>query len=185
MKLFIGCSSSTSVDEQYVEETSSIANELSSGNIELILSGNWSSLNGACYESFVRNHKKVTVVTDEIRKKAVDEMDDANSAILPNTFRCSESIYNKSDMLLFLPGGIDITAILWASLKENTMKKIPKPIIIYNMNGYYNTLIAYMEQMLLEQFEPGIVREYYHVFQEREELLKYMSSYNKEKVFKI
>lgn len=185
MKLFIGCSSSTSIDEQYVEETSSIANELSHENIELILSGNWSSMNGACYESFVGNHKKVTVVTDEIRKKTVYEMDDANSAILPNTFRCSESIYNKSDMLLFLPGGVDITTILWAALKENTVKKIPKPIIIYNMNGYYNTFIVYMEQMLLEQFEKETVRNWYHVVQDREELLEYISSYQKEKVFKI
>lgn len=185
MKLFIGCSSSKRIDEEYMNETRSIADELSHEDIEIILTGTWSSMNGTCYETFVNHRKKVTVVMDEMREQTVEEMDDANPAILQNTFRCAESIYNKSDMLLFLPGGVDITAILWAALKENIVKKRPKPIIIYNMNGYYNTFIAYMEQMLLEQFEQELIREWYHVFQEQEELFGYMSSYNKEKVLKI
>lgn len=176
MKLFIGCSSSDKISDEYIEETRSIASELSNQDFEVILTGEWSSMNGACYEEFVSNRKKVTVVISEKQKQTVDKMENANLAILQNVFRCSESIYNKTDIVLFLPGGIDIMAILWSSLKANMMQQIPKPIIIYNMNGYYNTVITCIEQMLMEQFEVDIIREWYQIFTDKKEMFEYINS---------
>lgn len=184
MKIFIGCSSGRQINEEYVEETRSIAKELGSKENELILMGSWESMNGSCYEEFVRNFRKVIVVMDENRKKIVNNMAEANPAILNSTFRCSESIYNKTDMLLFLPGGIGTMGILWSALKENCVKKTPKPIIIYNMNGYYNMMLTSLEQMMLECFEPEIIRNYYEVFCDREEMIEYINTYQIEKVLK-
>ncbi|SFT75888.1 hypothetical protein SAMN04489724_2061 [Algoriphagus locisalis] len=67
----------------------------------------------------------------------------------------------RGDAFIAMPGGIGTLEELFEIMTLNQLHYIQKPLALYNVNGYYNKLIAFLEHAMKEGF----------MYPEQEELL--------------
>lgn len=175
MNIFFGCSSHSDIDDKYIKEASIISKEVSNLSYNLVIGGY--SKDGM-FSSILNNFKdkKVSLYTLKLYN---EEILDKNIEVhyVESTFDRTKSIYNATDVLVFLPGGSGTLSEIFSMLEEaRTIKD--KYIIIYNYDAYYNTLIKSLAFLINNKFNDESLFNYIKVFNTRVDLLSYLESIN-------
>lgn len=66
--------------------------------------------------------------------------------------KSKEEKFIKSDILIFLPGGLETLDDLLFCINYNKKLSQKKPIIIYNYSNFYSNFINWMEELSLTNF---------------------------------
>ena len=94
-----------------------------------------------------------------------------------NVFERTQRIYEDSDVLLFLPGGIGTIAELYAMLDANIENEKAKPIFIYNADHSYDLLLEDMKTKIKDGFISPQVLINCHEITTEEQLVEQLSTY--------
>ena len=86
---------------------------------------------------------------------------------------------DRSEAVIVLPGGIGTLDEFFETLVLKSFEQQPKPIIFYNINGYYDRLKEMMEFGIEENFIASRVAKLYRFFDSAEELIIYLEIYKK------
>lgn len=153
MNIFIGCSARENIDTKYKESSKDLVEKVAQiKNLNLVFGAYYKGLMAICYDCFKQNNKKVIGVTPEIYKDALNEMSCDEEIITKTTMERFNEIYKKSDIFLFLPGGIGTLAELFNAMEENRTNDIDKKIILYNKDFFYTPIIKELYNMYKEKF---------------------------------
>ena len=93
----------------------------------------------------------------------------------------TDNVISSSDALVFLPGGIGTIYELFTAIESKRCHEFNQPIIIYNSNGYFDKLLAFMEKMYHEHFSESKDKENYFVTTSISAILYYINNYEKRK----
>ena len=72
---------------------------------------------------------------------------DPIEVIYPNLLERQQGIIKNSDVYIVLPGGIGTVYEMVQILCHNDVERIEKPILIYNVDGFYSTFLDFIEEM--------------------------------------
>ena len=72
---------------------------------------------------------------------------DPTEIIHPNLLERQQGIVKNSDVCIVLPGGIGTVYEMVQILCHNDVERIEKPILIYNVDGFYSTFLDFIDEM--------------------------------------
>lgn len=178
MKVFIGCSSSDNISNEYFEDCKNLLEQLLNDN-DLIFGACNSGLMGLTYNTAINHGRNICGVCPEAYKEDFKLLK-CNSEITTNSVseRTKEMI-ELSDALVFLPGGIGTIYELFTAIESKRCYEFDKPIIIYNSNGFFDKMLEFMEKAYIESFSKTQDKNNYLVTSSPREVLYYLNNYQK------
>lgn len=176
MKVFVACSASNNIKDEYFSSSRILLEDVLKDN-DLVFGACKSGLMEVAYDVTKKNGNKVIGVCP-LRYKHDFKTLDCDKEIITNTIleRINGLIF-ESDILLFLPGGIGTINELLQSIESKRCHEFDKPIIIYNLNGFYNKLFDFLDKIYEEKFARDIDKELYFVSDSNKEILNYIKTY--------
>ena len=154
MNIFIGCSASENISDQYKESSKILIQKISQiKSLNLVFGAYYKGLMAICYDCFKQNNKKVIGITPKIYSNEFVNMPCDEEVITNTTMERFNEIYKKSNIFLFLPGGIGTLAEIFNAIEENrTNDNNKKKIILYNKDFFYTPIIKELYNMYKENF---------------------------------
>lgn len=181
MNVFIGCASSKTIDKEYLELASDVANLLASKEVDLVFGGGDVSMMGECFKAFSEHKRNIEAYTVKFYEKDLEELKkinpNANCHLVKDTLERFKIMYDLTDMFIILPGGIGTLAEFTSALEEFRSNLEHKMIVIYNHNGYYNKIFEWMNQNINTGFLAQTLNNDYKVVDSLELLEFYVNDY--------
>lgn len=168
--VFIACSSRNEIDPNYLELASNIAKLCIEENYELAFGGASSGMMGKTFNEFCSSKVNTHAYTVDKYKKDLENLPSTFGYIYPNTFERTECLYKKADIILFLPGGTGTLSELFSCLEENRTTPVPKQIILYNYDHYFDKVLDLIYYCVTNNFNDESIYEYFTVCSTQEEL---------------
>lgn len=144
MKVWIA-SSSRVENNKYLTIAKNVASVFCECGYDLVCGGIASSMMQEVYNEFKRHDKEVSCVT---LKCYNEKFDDIEPIYVDSTFDRLKTLYNLADVLVFLPGGTGSLSELFSSLEEYRTINSNKRIILYNEDGFYDSLISSLDSLI-------------------------------------
>ena len=152
-RVCVYCGSRIPKDQEIVELAKKIGASFAKENIGLVYGGGKVSIMGVVADACLENNGEVIGVIPT----AIKEMEVAHSGltVLHETMDIhtrKAMLASLSDMFLVLPGGFGTLHEFFEILTWRQLGFHSKPIILMNINGYFNGLIEFVERGLKEDF---------------------------------
>lgn len=152
-KVCVYCASSSKVNFQYVKTAEKLGEILAENNLELVYGAGSVGLMGVLADSALKKGGRVTGVIPRFMVEMEWQHDGLTELILTETMHERKLEMAKlADAVVALPGGFGtmeelLEIITWKQLGIHSL-----PIVIVNVNGYYNHLLAQFSQAADELF---------------------------------
>eukprot|EP01080_Neovahlkampfia_damariscottae_P000555 gene555-8067_t len=153
------CSSSETVDKKYFEAAKTLGETLAKADINVVYGGGQLGLMGRLAQSAHENGSKVTaVIPPFFNTKSVHVTEEI---VVTSMHERKQKMADLSDGIVALPGGIGtleevLEAMTWRQLSLNHHKSgKQKPIVLVNVDGFYDKLIAMLDQLIEQSFLKG------------------------------
>ena len=169
MNVLILSSGNKDVDPYYTSIAKSISSFLAENNCDLVFGACSTSMMGICYDEFVKNKRKVYSFTTEKYIDDLDNLNDSKKFIKQNTFDMKRDMFNKSDLIVCLPGGMGTLSELLTYLEEKRSNEKDIPIIIYDENHFYDKLFDLIEYLEKNNFISKSIESTYDIARNRQE----------------
>ena len=174
MKVFIGCSSSNEIDEIYLKETEKISQILCNHKCSLLFGSSENGMMGAAYKTFKKNNCKIISVLPKENYGQLKEVESDKQIFVDQTSDHLKYLVNNGDMTIIMPGGFGTLSELMTSIQCKKLGEHNKPIIIYNLNGFYDKILKQFKEIEEEKFDPVNQKQLYEVINDYKELEKYL-----------
>jgi uncharacterized protein (TIGR00730 family) len=144
----IFCGSSKGNDESYRNAAVEIGEYFAKNDIGLVYGGGRIGLMGIIANAVLENDGKVTgvipgfLMTKEIRHDGLTVCYEVDSM-----HERKRKMYELSDAFIAMPGGFGTLDELFEIITWHQLFLHQKPIVIYNVNGYFDLLIKMIGQM--------------------------------------
>jgi len=150
------CSASDKVDPIFTKAAKKVGKLLAERNIKLIYGGNKSGLMGSLADSSLENGGYVMGYTT----KKLSITDGAHESIqelhiVPDMSSRKKCMYNQAEAFIVLPGGLGTLEELAEIISWKQIRLHNKPIVLLNIDGYWNTLYSLFRNMVDKKFAPS------------------------------
>lgn len=152
-KVSVFCASSSRVDPKYLNAATELGNIFCNEDITLVYGGGSVGLMGAIADSMLDKGGEVIGVMPEFMKavewdhKRVEDMRTTESmATRKQTF------WDLSDGLVALPGGVGTIEEVVEAISLLRLKRMSMPMIIVNLDGYFDPFIEMLNRCVDEKF---------------------------------
>lgn len=173
MKLFIGCSSSNELDKVYMEECSKFLDCVLREN-DLVYGAYNNGIMKLAFDSAKKYNRKIYAVATEKYKSELEMINADYKLPVPTTYNRSEELVRLSDMVIILPGGIGTVTEFISSIEAMRNSDFEKPILIYNINGFYDEFISFLDKIYNEKFSSAEGRNFYYIASDQESAVRYV-----------
>ena len=153
MHLCVYCSSSDAISDQYFTAARALGAGLAKRGWSLVYGGGSVGLMGAVAISVQANGGKVVgVIPQALLDREVGFLE-ADELIVTTTMRERKRLMDeRADAFITLPGGFGTLEELLEMLTLRQLSYHDKPIIIVNVAGYFDPLLAMFERIFTEGF---------------------------------
>ncbi|ASK32680.1 Rossman fold protein, TIGR00730 family [Chryseobacterium sp. T16E-39] len=152
-KVAVFCGSSLSNKEIYHENAIQLGQLLASNNIELVYGGSDTGLMGILASAVIDNGGTVIGVLPDFLKKREIAHNKLSQLIVVNTMHERKAMMNElSDAFIALPGGLGTLDELFEMLTWLQLGLHQKQIILLNIDGFYDPLLAFLQTMSDQKF---------------------------------
>ena len=176
MRLFIGCSASDYIDKKYYDDCKKFLEELFLSEHDLVFGACDSGIMGLSYNIAINNKSDVVGIYPNVYREGAKNLECMKIRTDTINHR-TEEIIDKSDVLLFLPGGFGTVYELFMSLELRRAYEFCKPIIIYNSCGYFDRLFDFLELTYDDGFACRKIKDYYYICNDSKDCLDYIDRY--------
>jgi uncharacterized protein (TIGR00730 family) len=153
------CGSSTGKNLAYIEGARAFGASLAREKVRLVYGGGHVGMMGALSEAVMQNGGKVLGIIPEflvVREHAREG--DNELKIVRDMHERKRMMVEQADAFVALPGGIGTLEELVEQLTWFQLDRHKKPILLANIEGYWNPLIALFQHMDAQKFVYGGVR---------------------------
>lgn len=173
------------IDDSYKKIGFELGKRIAEKNYGLVYSGMNEGISGAVAKgvSCTGNFPIIGVMPEFFKEKKKDEIFDGctEKIFAINISERKEIIKKKSDAIIVAPGGVGTFDELFDAICTKRWGLIDIPIVIYNMNNYYNKMIEMLDYAIENNFGKENYRETYKVFDNINEMFNYIDNYSVEK----
>lgn len=181
MNVAILSSSSNDIDVYYNSVARSISHNLANNNFDLVFGGCSTSMMGICYQEFASKGRNIYSFTTEKYTGDIVNLPLARHYVRETTFDLKKSIFENSDLILALAGGVGTLSEILAFVEENRSNDKNVPIVIYDENHYYDFLFKQLNFMQDEYFLNDDITKWLTIIHNHDEWVSYMENFINEK----
>ena len=179
MRICVYGAASPTIDPEFKTAVKELGHTLAKRGHSLVFGGGGNGLMGAAAKGFFDGGAHIIgVIPKFFEEETVEEICDfCNELIMPDTMRERKQIMeDHADAFVIVPGGIGTFEEFFEILTLKQLCRHTKPIAIYNINGYYNSMISFMEEAISKNFIRENCRELYFVTDSPEALCDYIET---------
>ncbi len=172
------CSSSDVIDKAYFKAAKELAIKLTKNKQTLIFGGSNVGLMKHLAEVVKDNNgSSIGIIPQRIYDnnlacKLVDEL-----IITPDMYTRKAKLAEYADAFISLPGGFGTLEELSEVITHKQLAYHNKPIVILNINGFYDNLIKFFETLYTEKVAKPNYRKFYFVANTVTEAFDYIENY--------
>lgn len=158
------CASSTKIDQKYFDATTIIATKLVENDIKVVYGGGSIGLMGRLADVILNQGGQIKGIIPEFMKavewdhKGVSDME-----VVSTMHERKFKFLHETDALITLPGGCGTLEELLEAITLKRLGEITIPIIIVNIDGYYDPLIEMLNRAVEEKFMSSMHKEIWTV----------------------
>lgn len=147
------CGSNTGSDPIFRESAESLGREMAHAGIRLVYGGGSIGLMGILARAVLAHGGTVTGIIPQFLKDREVMLNEASELVVTADMHERKRVmFERSDAFVALPGGIGtleevVEMMTWAQLDQHE-----KPILIANINGFWDPLISQFERMTGDGF---------------------------------
>ena len=176
MNVCVFGASSTQIDEHYIAATERLGEALAEAGHNLVYGAGGSGLMGAVARGMTRGKGRITGVVPSFLKVDGILYEGCDEMVYTDTMRQRKQIMDeRSDAFVVTPGGIGTYEEFFEIYTLKQLGRHRKPIVIFNINGYFDSLLAMLAHTVEERFMQPICLELYTVANTAEDVLLQLS----------
>ena len=157
--LCVYCGSSPGTDPAFVETAQNFGKILAENDIRLVYGGGSTGLMGALAEAVLNHGGDVTGIIPEFLTKKERPRRLAQELIVTRDMHeRKRTMFERADGFVALPGGIGTLEELVEQLTWAQLGRHKKPILLANINGYWDPLLSLIAHMRTQEFLPAAPR---------------------------
>lgn len=153
MNICLYGASSSAIAKAYVNPTEELGAKIAERSHTLIYGGGAAGLMGAAARgAYSRGGEIIGVVPSFLNVDGI-LFDNCTELIFTETMRERKALMEqKSDAFIMTPGGVGTFDEFFEILTLKQLGRHSKPIAVFNVNGYFDSLIAQLENAVHKQF---------------------------------
>ncbi|MCE5331709.1 MAG: TIGR00730 family Rossman fold protein [Bacteroidales bacterium] len=166
------CASSTQIKPAYFETADRLGKILAKEGIHLVYGGGSMGLMGQIADSVLAAGGKVTGIIPRFMCEEEWDHKGLTELIITETMHeRKERIAMMADAAVALPGGCGTLEELLEVITWKQLGIFTKPIIIVNVDGYFDSLVAMLHRAVEENFMREVHRDIWKVVETAEEVI--------------
>lgn len=153
MNICVYGAASSTIDKIYIEQGEALGELLAENNIGLVFGGGANGLMGACARGAYKKGGKITGVVPRFFNVDGVLFDKCTEIIFTDDMReRKRTMENLSDAFVVTPGGIGTFDEFFEIFTTQNLGMHHKPIVILNINGYYDSLLSVIKDCIHKGF---------------------------------
>ncbi|MBI1262813.1 MAG: TIGR00730 family Rossman fold protein [Rhizobiales bacterium] len=166
------CGSSTGSEPSFLEAAETFGRILAYENVGLVYGGGGIGIMGVIARTVMQENGRVTGIIPDFLQKREVRFDEVSEFIVTTSMHERKQLmFERSDAFVVLPGGIGtleeaVEMLTWAQLGRHNL-----PIIIANLNGFWDPLIELFDHIIKAGFARSNIRGIYAVVDKVEDIL--------------
>ena len=171
------CSSSDLVDGAYFEAAEGLGRLIAEGGHTLVYGGGSIGLMGALARAVHQHRGRVIGVIPDSMVERELAYRDADELIVTDNMRQRKAVMDeRAAAFIALPGGFGTLEELIEALTHRQLKYHDKPVVIVNLNGFYDPLLRFFEHFIEQHFAKPKHRDSYRVVRDPVAAMVYLES---------
>jgi hypothetical protein len=175
MRVCVFCSSKLDFAPSLIEECRRLAKWLVGQQHSLVYGGAQAGLMGLMADEVLASGGRVVgylpegLFPSEIPHKRLTEL-----VQVKDLFERKKLMMENSDAFVILPGGIGTLDEFFEVLTWKSLDCFDKPILLYNIDGFWNSLLALMQDLKEKNVFASNLMDCFEVCETMEDLLRYL-----------
>ena len=179
MRICVYGAASPTIDPEFITEVEKLGRTLAQRGHSLVFGGGGNGLMGAAARGFRDGGAHIIgVIPKFFENETIEEICDfCDELIMPDTMRERKQIMeDHADAFVIVPGGIGTFEEFFEILTLKQLCRHNKPISIYNIRDYYDSMNSFMEECISKSFIRENCRELYFTTASPEALCDYIEA---------
>ena len=181
MKICVYGAASSLIDNSFIEAGEELGRKMAERGHGLVFGGGRSGMMGAPARGVREKGGEVLGISPKFFEEHNPEVafEDCTDFIHTETMRERKKLLDEtSDAFIISPGGIGTFDEFFEILTLKQLGRHNKAIVIFNINGYFNSMLDMMQVSVDKKFITNDCRELYKVTNTIEETLDYIENYD-------
>ncbi len=158
------CGASNNAPKEHLEVGTQFGTALAKKGVRLVYGGGDCGVMGTVANSVLRNNGRVTGVFPRSLKNIESEHASLTEIIMVESMHERKRImFERSDAIVVLPGGFGTMDEMFEIITWKQLEFHNKPVVIFNHMGYWDPLVALMENIISKGFAKQETRDLYKV----------------------
>lgn len=154
--------------------------EIAKKNYSMVYGGGNNGLMGKVADAALKKGAKVTgIITQKLNDIEVGHENLTSLEIFPTMHQRKARMAEMSDAIISLPGGVGTWEEFFEAMAWNQLGIHSKPIILFDVEGYYSRLIDFMNFSLKEGFLPESSLDEILISDSLSEIFDFIDSFRK------
>jgi len=166
------CASSQKVNPVYLKAAHRLGKILAHNHIAVYYGGGAVGLMGRLADAILEEQGLIYGVIPEFMVDAGWAHPVVNQIIVSDMHQRKKRLLEHTDAIITLPGGVGTLEELLEMITLKQLGQITIPIIIVNINGFYDHLLSFLEKMIVEKFMRDIHRNLWSVTDDPDQVLE-------------
>lgn len=158
------CASSSEADQIYLDVAVKLADICVENGIHVLFGGGAKGLMGAFADRVLKLNGKITgVIPNFMVDLEWAHSNVADMILVEDMHERKKRLIENVDAVIALPGGIGTLEELMEVTTLKQLGRIDIPIIIVNTNGFYNTFMLFINELINKKFMQDKNRNLWHI----------------------
>jgi len=172
------CSSSSAIPKAYPEAGAALGKAIAQQGWALVYGGNFVGLMATVAQAARDAGGKVIGITPQLMHDKGLSDTKADELVVTNDMRDRKALLERrGDAFVALPGGLGTFEELFEIIVGKQLSYHNKPIVLLNVSGYFNPLIAMIDHAVEQKFVKPKARQLYHVASDVKDCIDHIRNY--------
>ncbi|TAJ15137.1 TIGR00730 family Rossman fold protein [Marinilabiliaceae bacterium JC017] len=172
-RVCVYCASSTKIDNKYYEAASKLAKSLVDADYAINYGGGAVGLMGVVADTVLEHEGNITGIIPHFMVEVEWEHKGVEKMVHVNTMAERKmKLIQDVDAVIALPGGSGTLEELTEVLSMKKLGLFTKPVILLNVDGFYNPLVELFNKMIDQNFMRPDHRQLWTIVESPEEIVE-------------
>ncbi len=176
-RICVYCASSSKIDETYFEAAERLAVQLVSHDVTIVYGGGAAGLMGRIADTAISGGGHVVGIIPKFMTEVEWQHKDLEEIhVVSDMHERKKRLLEGTDAVIALPGGSGTFEELLEAISMKRLGLYTKPIVIMNINNYYDPLIEMLEKSIKENFMSEAHRKMWTVVSDPDSIMDAIES---------
>ena len=170
--------SASGLRQVYSTSAAALGSEIAKRNLSMVYGGGSRGLMGITADSALEGGASVTgVITEKLHDIEVGHTNLTSLEIVSSMHERKARMAELSDAVISLPGGVGTWEEFYEALAWNQLGIYSKPIVLFNVDGYYQELYDFTKHSVDEGFLPKSSLDEFFISDSLEDIFNFINSF--------